>query len=406
MEIEVIFLALDRPEDVKKLLSLELTGIWINEAREVSKAIVDGATMRVGRYPSMRHGGPTWYGVIADTNAPEEDHWWPILEGSSPIPDYIPKEERLMLQRPENWDFFIQPAGMVEQLDGEGKTVTGYETNQDAENIQNLTPSYYKNQIAGKTKGWIDVYIMNRLGSIAEGRPVYASYNDEVHVAKEPLEAAENVVIEVGIDFGLTPSAVFGQRLPTGRWLILREIVTYDMGTARFAELLMAECAHYFPGHTFNFTGDPAGDFRAQTDETTPFEILRAKGVVARPASTNDPVMRIEAVDGILTRMVDGMPGMLLDPSCTVVRAGFRGGYRYKRMAVAGEARYQDKPDKNKYSHPHDAFQYMVLGAGEGRQVLGRNESAIPTVATRDYNVMDRKSVQRARGWGRLRHSG
>ena len=32
-------LALDRPEDVK-LLSLELTGIWINEAREIPKSIM------------------------------------------------------------------------------------------------------------------------------------------------------------------------------------------------------------------------------------------------------------------------------------------------------------------------------------------------------------------------------
>ena len=36
IECEVIFLALDRPEDVKKLLSLELTGVWINEAREIA----------------------------------------------------------------------------------------------------------------------------------------------------------------------------------------------------------------------------------------------------------------------------------------------------------------------------------------------------------------------------------
>ena len=81
--MEVLFLALDRPDDIEKLLSLELTGVWINEAREVAKAIVDGATMRVGRFPSMKDGGPTWYGVIADTNAPDEDHWWPIMEGSS-----------------------------------------------------------------------------------------------------------------------------------------------------------------------------------------------------------------------------------------------------------------------------------------------------------------------------------
>ena len=54
IDLEVIFLALDRPEDVKKLLSLELTGIWINEAREIPKSIIDACTMRVGRYPSMR----------------------------------------------------------------------------------------------------------------------------------------------------------------------------------------------------------------------------------------------------------------------------------------------------------------------------------------------------------------
>ena len=34
VECEVMFRALDRPDDVKKLLSLELTGAWINEARE------------------------------------------------------------------------------------------------------------------------------------------------------------------------------------------------------------------------------------------------------------------------------------------------------------------------------------------------------------------------------------
>ena len=87
VDLEVIFLALDRPEDVKKLLSLELTGVWINEARELPKSIVDACTMRVGRFPSMREGGPSWTGVICDTNAPEEDHWWAIMSGEVPIPD-------------------------------------------------------------------------------------------------------------------------------------------------------------------------------------------------------------------------------------------------------------------------------------------------------------------------------
>ena len=48
IDCEVIFLALDDPKDVRKLLSLELTGAWVNECRELPKAVIDGLTHRVG----------------------------------------------------------------------------------------------------------------------------------------------------------------------------------------------------------------------------------------------------------------------------------------------------------------------------------------------------------------------
>ena len=115
IEVEVLFLALDRPEDVKKLLSLELTGVWINEAREIPKSIIDACTMRVGRYPSMRDGGATWYGVIADSNAPEEDHWWPIMAGDVPVPDHFNRDQVLMLIKPDNWSFYTQPPALLEK---------------------------------------------------------------------------------------------------------------------------------------------------------------------------------------------------------------------------------------------------------------------------------------------------
>ncbi|MDK2126979.1 hypothetical protein [Parachitinimonas caeni] len=35
------------------------------------------------------------------------------------------------------------------------------------------------------------------------------------------------------------------------------------------------------------------------------------------------------------------------------------------RLAVAGKARFQDYPDKNQASHPHDALQYVCLGLTE-----------------------------------------
>ncbi len=183
VELEVIFLALDRPEDVKKLLSLELTGVWINEAREIPKSIVDACTMRVGRFPSMKDGGPSWYGVIADTNAPDEDHWWSIMSGEVPVPDHMNQEESLMLVKPDNWKFFVQPPGMIEKK--EDDKIKSYELNNTAENIQNVTPNYYPNIIRGKSKSWIDVYVLNKLGTIEDGKLVYGSFREDVHIADD-----------------------------------------------------------------------------------------------------------------------------------------------------------------------------------------------------------------------------
>ena len=401
LELEVIFLALDRPEDVKKLLSLELTGIWINEAREIPKSIIDACTMRVGRYPSMRDGGPTWTGVIADTNAPEEDHWWAIMAGEVPIPDHISSEESRMLVKPDNWRFYTQPSAMLETKDEEGR-VDKYNPNPLAENKKHMMASYYPNLIQGKTKSWIDVYVMNRLGHIQDGKPGYNMFRSDVHVAKEEIPVADGLPLFIGLDFGLTPAAVFGQKV-RGRWLILQEIVAFDMGIVRFAELLRAEIATRYANCEVNIFGDPAGDFRAQTDESTPFQILRGAGLKARPTHSNDVALRLESVSQPLQRMVDGQSGVLVDLRCKELIKGFEGGYHYRRMQVSGE-RYEDKPAKDRFSHIHDALQYLMLGSGEGRQVMGQFKTVKAFNARTDYDVFNRQPKQQRRQglWARM----
>jgi hypothetical protein len=102
LELEVLFLALDRPEDAGKLRSLELTGAWLNEACLLDKAVLDMATQRIGRYPSLHlHGGPSWIGVIMDTNPPDDDSWY----------------YKLAENPPEGWEFFKQPGGIYKVTD-------------------------------------------------------------------------------------------------------------------------------------------------------------------------------------------------------------------------------------------------------------------------------------------------
>jgi len=404
LDVEVIFLALDRPEDVKKLLSLELTGVWVNEAREIPKSIIDACTMRVGRFPSMREGGASWYGVIADTNAPEEDHWWPIMAADVPVPDHISRDEALMLIKPDNWSFYTQPPALLENKSKDG-FISGYEDNTKSENKKNLTPKYYENIIRGKTKGWIDVYVLNKLGSIEEGKPVYHSFKEELHITKNKIDLIPGQPIWIGVDFGLTPAAVFGQRTTTGKWNIINELVCFEMGVIRFSDLLRGEIAKLYKGYEVMIYGDPAGDFRSQTDERTPFQIMRNCGLKAIPAPSNDVALRIEAVDSTLARLVDGSPGFNMSTDCINLKKGFNGGYHYRRLQVSGD-RYDEKPLKNRYSHVHDALQYLMMGAGEGRTMMSGKIQTQPTVAKKQWDVFQKPGVSKRKVWDIFKRNG
>ena len=394
IDAEVIFLALDKPDDVSKLLSLELTGAFVNEGREVPKAIFDGLSMRVGRYPSKRNGGPTWYGWWADTNPPDDDHWWPIMEGSVPPPDYMTDEEKTSLIQPKNWKFFKQPGAMLEVTDSAGNVVD-WKPNPVAENTSNLPPEYYANLITGKTVGWVKVYVGNQIGGIEHDLAVYKSFASDTHVARETMTPNPSLDLEIGWDFGLTPGAVVCQKTPGGRLLVFKEIYRENSGAERFCKTVWEElqkdgrfdrwladdvnapweaAGDEFKGNIVVW-GDPAGDERVQTDERTPYTILRNNGFNVRPAPTNDPGLRVDAVDGYLTTMVDGLAGFMIDPSCRMLRRGFEGKYCYEQSRVqAKDGEHRSSPKKNRFSHVHDALQYIALGSGEAARMIANRK--------------------------------
>lgn len=379
-EWEVIFVALDRPDDVRKLLSMELSDAWINEAREVPKAILDGLTGRVGRYPP-RDGefGCVDPQILMDTNPPDSDHWY-AKQADFVTPELQAERERLHTElvkvgslRPDQplVQYFRQPGGRAP----------------DAENLQNLDPGYYLKAMVDKTAEWIKVYVDAEYGYVQDGRPVYPEYKDSVHCRE--FELNPRLPLEIGLDFGLTPAALFGQ-MPGGQWRWRSELVTERMGMTNFAQEISRHIATRYPGFRVgSITGDPAGN-GSDSDERTAFQILKANGIEAVPAKTNEWTVRRDAVALPLTRMVEGEPGLLLHPDCRTLRKGMIGAYNLRRIQVAGDERYKDQPDKNMYSHICEAGQYLCLGGGEGRVVLGRsrnNDGPRESFAISDYDI-------------------
>lgn len=339
---EVLFRALDRPNDIKKLLSLELTGGWINEVREIPKAVLDMLVGRVGRYPAMRAGGPTWWGVIMDTNPPDSDHWYFTLF-----------EEDL----PANASIHHQPGGLSDE----------------AENVENLPPGYYTNMMMGKDPEWIKVYVHGEYGFVSDGMPVVPEFHDSVHVTDHQLEFESDTLL-VGADFGRTPAAVFGQEI-RGQIQIIDEITTFGVSATHFSGLVAERIKGFYKNAIIIGTGDPAGENPGEQIDDTCIDIMNNAGIPMDGAHTNNFTIRRDAVAESLTRLtMQGEPSLVISPNCGMLRKGLNGGYKYKRLQVSG-TEFKNKPDKNKYSHVCEALQYLMLGSGKGYDIISSHSN-------------------------------
>lgn len=331
IECEIMFRALDDADDVANLNSLELTFAWFNECRDIHPDIVDAMSKRIGRFPSAKDGGPSWHGMWGDTNPPTMDTWWYYqMEGLDPK-DGVSHNDN-------GWDVFKQPSGR----------------SPFAENVENLPDGYYDTQ--GRSEEYIRVYIDGEYGLSSAGQPVYKYFRPDYHMASETLRPIINGVrpVVIGMDLGLTPAAVIGQQDPRGRTLILDEAVSFDMGIQRFVRTILKPLINdRFMGAPILVVVDPAGIQRAQTDERSAVDIIKAEGLRVIPAKTNSVSARLSAVDDYLMRHVDGDSAFLVDPHCTRLKAAMMGGYRFHHKNGSIE--------KNNHSHVAEALQYLML---------------------------------------------
>ena len=331
LEIELLFRALDRPEHLANLLSLDISGAWVNEAREVPFVIIKGLLGRIGRFPEVDDGGCVRKAIILDTNAPDDESWF-----------YKTFEEK----KPEDWELFRQPSGR----------------SKEAENLPFLPPRYYEDMMKGADAEFIRVYVDAEYGFVRDGKPVYPDYVDRLHCLD--IEYQPGLRIYRGWDFGLTPACVFSQVLPDGRWNTFDELCADDEDIYTFAEKLLEHCADEYPHAKFTDIGDPAGTQRSPTtkmsEENSCFKILHGLNILVEPGEQTLTI-RVGAVRKALATLTRSGPKLAVHSRCRRLRKGYQGRYQYRRIRIAGaEERFVDEPDKNEYSHPHDANQYVA----------------------------------------------
>lgn len=360
VECEVLFRPLDTPDDVARVLSLEVTFAIIDEFVQIPKAIVDALSARLGRFPAEKDGGATNWGMWGSSNPSTEDNWWfDHLHGDEEIERYRidEDEDTREMHRLHQYTakglsvplakFFVQPSGFSEE----------------PENWQNLPGKrdYWAAQARGKSDIWVNQFIKVEWGFSISGKPVIQSFKDDRHVAKgllyNPL-----LPLVVGLDPGLAGSAmIFGQQDHYGRVLVLGELCQSNMGAKRLInERLKPYLNRRFPGARVIIAPDPAAANRSQTDERTVVMEFEKHYEVRKEANNRLP-LRVDAIDHFCNSSCDLGYNFRIDAEhCPITIRALKGGWRWTMDLKKLDTTKGAEPEKNSYSHAGDACGYLT----------------------------------------------
>ena len=332
VECEVMFRALDTPDDIARVLSMEVTFAILDEFVHIPLDIMDALSGRCGRYPSSKTGGPTNWGMWGSSNPATEDNPWF---------DY------LFSKLPENAQYFKQPSGFSPY----------------AENVEHLAGGreYYVNQAKGKSESWVKQFIESEWGFSAAGKAVINTFNPDIHISRTPLQYDKTQPLVVGFDPGLGGSAfIFGQEDLHGRLRVYGELVQEGYGARRLIdERLRPYLRRRFPEAKVIIAPDPAASNRGQRDEKTIVDELRRHYQV-KVETNNRLAQRLTSIEHYTTRLTDVGPAFLVDGAeCPVLVRALKGGWRFELSKKTGDMKSPD-PEKNAYSHPGDALGYLA----------------------------------------------
>lgn len=412
VEADFVFMALgdDSEKTLKKLRSFVCTAAYGNELQYASMRTFNRVTQRTGRYPSRRlcPGYDRKKRHWGDLNAPPvHDHWVLYMRGDTPIPGDMPADQAMAYERPDGWEFYVQPPAVLPVLDSRGE-VSGYELNPEAENLQNMGDNPYLPSLGGLPRDEIDRDYRNITRAKVSGHNRYPGFSREKHVARSRLQASPHAPIILGADGGASPAVGLWQHID-GRWYGLGVVMRSNTTATEFVPEVADYIAEQFPfavgedGSGVIAWGDP--DLGWQAAHGAPWRDIYAKhGITMQSQWRKDrPQVRWETGRRLFSEFPGGEPKILLCPErCQPLITAFENA-TMRVSKVMGGLSIKEEIVKNEYSHPVEACEYAWCGGGEARETLHNpnreaRKGPIDTLAARGAG----RAVARGRSWKTL----
>jgi len=386
IEVEILFRACDRTSDVKKFKSLALYGYWIDESIEVPTAVKSMLKTRIGRQPRWA----VWDKILREkypelTNLTEEalqahvaDHPETFITRMG-IETTNPPDIEHPTYSEFNWT--TPPPGPVPKGEPKKNHIGFWQP--PRENEANLRPGYYDDLMNDYSDqpDWADMYVDGKPGALVVGKLVYHNFRRALHVAHGDLTWSKGDLWRGWDNSGNCPACVVIQMPTPNHIQVIREFHTDKMGIVDFTEAVKVSCNMLFPDAKYIDWEDPAGENQYSKRDggfTSNAKLMREEcGIDVRPSEQNWSARR-ESVE----RQLGRIDGILIDPSCIRLINGFIAGYSYPEIGKTGI--HGDKPIKNRFSHVHDALQYVLVKlVGEASRNLDQE-----AVAKSDFEVI------------------
>lgn len=373
---DIEFVSFDSEDAVTKLLGYEPTNAMLDEVSELPEELIDSVVRRLGRYPSGRKGRPTWVGLIGATNGPRKDHFlyrWYLGDKDE---EWRKIEEATGRKQ---FELYMQPGGLIEVSDG------AWIPNPLAENIENLPEGYgyYYKMLSGDRQK-VRSYVEGQFADIQTGKVVFPEFRKDMHVWKNAQDKLpQGLRLYLGFDFGRTPVCLIATATPSGRLIVIDEVMGEDISIdTLMAEYVKPVLAEKYPRSTIiGAWGDPAGDQDTQAVEISPYEVLRSHGIpIEDPTGGNNQLQpRLEAVKQRLRKLdSEGRPTLLVADNCKFLIESLHSGYIYEKMRGRNDV-VKDVPTKSHegwVSDLADALQYLTMGYAYASGIASRRKSA------------------------------